>query len=186
MKNNTTQKRIKVLSFLKANQPTSYTAKQIERATGLKSNDIKSIVQYLLNIGQVRIAKQEPGTIDNYYQAVPGQTDISPVVGNFGKKPGRKTAITQAIAWEAIERDPARYSQKQKVYSFLLANQSKCFSRRQLEEILKLRPNNLTSILATLIEQMQVGIEKRKKCEYTGQSVYYYFAFPESQQLKIV
>ena len=163
MKNTLPQKRIKVYSFLKSNQPQSYTAKQIERATGIKFKELFGILRDLLNLNRIRIERQEPGTLigslENYYQAIPGQMDITPLIGDFGSKAGRKTASTQATAWEAVELDPKRYSQIESVYSFLMDNQTKCFSRRQLEERLKIRAGNLTSILKQLQEQNQVGIE---------------------------
>jgi transcription initiation factor IIE alpha subunit len=186
MKNPLPQKRIKVYSFLKTNQPKSYTAKQIERATGIKLQELKGIIRDLLNLGRIRIERQEPGptpgSLEYYYQAIPGQMDITPLIGDLGKKPGRKTTTTQATAWEAVERDPKRFSQIEKVYSFLMANQNKCFSRRQLEERLKIRVNSMTSILKTLQERNQVGIEKEDACEYTGESVYFYYGIDPKQE----
>lgn len=186
MKNPLPQKRIKVYSFLKSNQPKSYTAKQIERATGIKLQDLKGIIRDLLNLGRIRIEKQEPGptpgSLEYFYQAIPGQMDITPIIGDYGSKAGRKTTSTQATAWEAVERDPKRFSQMELVYSFLMADQTKCFSRRQLEERLKLRAGNLTSILKQLQEQNQVGIEKQDICEYTGQNVYFYYAIDPKQE----
>lgn len=186
MKNQLPQKRIKVYSFLKANQPKSYTPNQIERETGIQYQDIKGIIRDLLNLGRIRIERQEPGTslgsLDYYYQAKPGQMDITPLIGDYGKKAGRKTTSTQATAWQAVERDPARFSQIEKAYSFLMANQNKCFSRRQLEERLKLRAGNLTSILNQLQIQKQAGIEKQDNCEYTGQNVYFYYGIDPKQE----
>lgn len=186
MKNQLPQKRIKVYSFLKSNQPKSYTAKQIERATGIKLQDLKGIIRDLLNLGRIRIEKQEPGpapgSLEYFYQAIPGQMDITPIIGDYGSKAGRKTTSTQATAWEAVERDPKRFSQMELVYSYLMADQTKCFSRRQLEERLKLRAGNLTSILKQLQEQNQVGIEKQDICEYTGQNVYFYYAIDPKQE----
>lgn len=186
MKNPLPQKRIKVYSFLKSNQPKSYTPKQIERATGIKLHDLKGIIRDLLNLDRIRIEKKEPGptpgSLEYYYQAIPGQMDITPIIGDYQKKPGRKTTTTQATAWEAVERDPKRFSQIERVYSFLMANQTKCFSRRQLEERLKLRAGNLTSILKQLQERNQVGIEKEDVCEYTGESVYFYYAIDPKQE----
>ncbi len=185
MKNPLPQKRIKVYSFLKSNQPKSYTPKQIERATGIKLQDLKGIIRDLLNLGRIRIERQQPGptlgTLEYYYQAIPGQMDITPLIGEYGSKAGRKTTTTQATAWEAVERDPKRFSQIEKVYSFLMAYQTKSYSRRQLEERLKLRAGNLTSILKQLQDQNQVGIEKQDVCEYTGQSVYFYYAIDPKQ-----
>jgi predicted solute-binding protein len=111
----------------------------------------------------------------------PGQVDITPIVENRAKKPGRKTTSTQAQSWEAVEADFKRFSQIECVYSFLLANQQTSYSRRQLEERLKMRAGNLTSILKQLQEQKQVGIEKQDICEYTGQSVYFYYAIEIKQ-----
>ncbi len=186
MKNTLPQKRIKVYSFLKKNQPQSFTAKQIERATGIKLKTTKAILRDLLNLKRIEIQRKEPGaipgTVEAYFKAIPGQMDITPIIGDFGSKQGRKTTITQATSWEAVERDPKRFSQIEKVYSFLIANQSKCFSRRQLEERLKLRAGNLTSILNQLQKQNQVGIEKQDICEYTGQSVYFYYAIDPKQE----
>lgn len=186
MKNTLPQKRIKVYSFLKSNQPNSYTAKQIERATRIKLQDLKGIIRDLLNLRRIRIEKQvpgpTPGILEYYYQAIPGQMDITPIIGDYGSKPGRKTTSTQATAWEAVERNPERFSQIEKVYSFLITNQTKCFSRRQLEERLKLRAGNLTSILKQLQEQNQLGIEKQDICEYTGKNVYFYYAIDLKQE----
>lgn len=186
MKNTLPQKRIKVYSFLKKNQPQSFTAKQIERATGIKLKTTKAILRDLLNLKRIEIQRKEPGaipgTMEAYFKAIPGQMDITPIIGDYGSKTGRKTTSTQATAWEAVERDPKRFSQIEKVYSYLMANQSKCFSRRQLEERLKLRAGNLTSILNQLQKQNQVGIEKQDFCEYTGQSVYFYFAIDLKQE----
>jgi DNA replication protein DnaD len=185
MKNQLPQKRIKVYSFLKSNQPKSYTPKQIERATGMKIQDLKGIIRDLLNLGRIRIERTEPGpalgTLEYFYQAIPGLMDITPLIGEYGSKAGRKTTITQATAWEAVERDPKRFSQIEKVYSFLMADQNKCFSRRQLEERLKIRVNSMTSILKQLQERNQVGIEKQDVCEYTGENVYFYFAIDLKQ-----
>lgn len=186
MKNQLPQKRIKVYSFLKSNQPQSYTPKQIERATGIKLPDLKGIIRDLLNLGRIRIERTEPGptlgSLEYYYQAIPGLMDITPLIGNYGKKAGRKTTTTQSTAWEAVERDPKRFSQMELVYSFLMADQTKCFSRRQLEERLKIRAGNLTSILKQLQDQKQVGIEKQDICEYTGQSVYFYYGIDPKQE----
>jgi DNA-binding MarR family transcriptional regulator len=186
MKNQLPQKRIKVYSFLKSNQPKSYTPKQIERVTGIKLPDLKGIIRDLLNLGRIRIERQEPGptlgTLEYYYQAIPGQIDITPLIGTYGSKEGRKTTTTQATAWEAIERDPKRFSQKEKVYSYMIARRNKCYSRRQLEELLKIRVNSMTSVLKTLQEQNQVGIEKQDICEYTQQKVYFYFAIDPMQE----
>lgn len=186
MKNQLPQQRIKIYSFLKSNQPKSYTKKQIERATEVKPPILSAIISDLLKLGRIRIEHSEPGpilgTFDYYYQATPGQMDITPLIGDFASKPGRKTAITQATAWEAVERDPKRFSQIEKVYSFLMAYQKECFSRRQLEERLKLRAGNLTSILNQLQKQNQVGIEKQGVCEYTRQNVYFYYAIDPKQE----
>ncbi len=186
MKNQLPQKRIKVYSFLKANQPQSYTPNQIARETGIQYQDIKGIIGNLLNLGRIRIERKEPGptlgSLEYYYQAIPGQMDITPLIGDYGKKEGRKTTSTQANAWQAVERDPARFSQIEKVYSFLMANQNKCFSRRQLEERLKLRAGNLTSILNQLQNQKQTGIEKQDVCEYTRQNVYFYYGIDPKQE----
>jgi hypothetical protein len=186
MKNQLPQKRIKVYSFLKANQPKGYTKEQIEDETKIKIQDLNGIISDLFKLGGIRIARTEPGPIlgkfEYYYQAIPGQMDITPLIGEFRSKQGRKTSSTQSTAWEAVERDPNRFNQMEKVYSFMMAGQAKCFSRRQLEERLKLRAGNLTSILKQLQEQNQVGIEKQDICQYTGKSVYFYFATDLNQE----
>ncbi|KPQ13565.1 MAG: hypothetical protein HLUCCX10_12675 [Algoriphagus marincola HL-49] len=185
MKNTLPQKRIKVYSFLKKSQPQSFTAKQIERATGIKLKTTKAILRDLLSLNRIEIERKEPGAIpgavEAYFKAIPGQMDISRIIGEYGSKAGRKTTSTQATAWEAVEREPWRFSQIEKVYSFLMAHQSKCFSRRQLEERLKIRVNSMTSILKQLQEQSLIGIEKKDICEFTGQSVFFYYAIDLKQ-----
>ncbi len=185
MKNTLPQKRIRVFAFLKKNYPQSFTAKQLERTTGIMINQMQSILKGLLKLHKIEIDQSKvnsiPGSVEAFYKAIPGQTDITPILGNYGSKAGRETSVTQAIAWEALERDPDRFTQIEKVYSFLLSSPLKCFSRRQLEERLNLRANNLTSILNQLQEKKQVGIEKQDSCEYTGKLVYFYYAIDPKQ-----
>ncbi|MDO9553727.1 MAG: hypothetical protein Q7J63_14575 [Rhodonellum sp.] len=101
------------------------------------------------------------------------------------KKPGKKSTITQALAWEAVQRDPTRYTKIQCVYSFLLKFQDECFSRRQLEEKTGFRASSLTSIINSLHTIGLIGIEKQDVCEYTGMEVYFYYAIdPMSEPQK--
>lgn len=185
MKNQLAKNRIEVYTFLKENRPNGYTPKQIERATGIKNPALDKILRDLLNLCKIQIIKQEStniiGGITNYYQAIAGRQDMTPVIGDFRKKPGRRSTITQGIAWESIERDPARYSKTQRVYSFLLTHSEKCFSRRQIEERLNIRVNSMTSILKQLQEKNLVGIEDVRKCEYTGEEVSFYYAIDPTQ-----
>lgn len=185
MKNSLPQKRIKVYSFLKKNQPQSFTSHQIARATGINLRSIKSILNSLLDLNRIEldadIATNQTDPVEAYFKAIPGQIDISTIVGDYRSKPGRRTTSTQATAWEAVERDPKRFSNIERVYSYMTANQNKCFSRRQLEERLKIRVNSMTSILKELQERKQVGIEKKDICEYTGEGVYFYFAIDSKE-----
>lgn len=186
MKNQTDSNRIKVYSFLKENRPNSFSPLQIERATGIKNPALDKAIRDLVYLDKIKIAKQEPHPITkgivNYYEAIAGRQDLTPVIGDFSKKPGRRSTVTQGIAWEAVERDPNRYSQIQKVYSFLLAHHQKCFSRRQLEETLKIRCNSMTSLLKDLQEKKLAGIEDKRVCEYTGEEVFFYYAIDPTQE----
>lgn len=115
------------------------------------------------------------------------KTDITPLLKDKFKKPFRKTHCTQAKSWEAIQRGGIKFSKIEKVYSYLVANQRKCFSRRQLEETLKIRTETITGIINRLRQQKQVGIEKEAKCEITNQSVCFYYAIdPTSGTVKIL
>lgn len=186
MKNQTESNRIKVYSFLKENRPNSFSPLQIERATGIKNPALDKAIKNLFYLDKIKIAKQEQHPITkaiiNYYEAIAGRQDMTSVFGDYRKKPGRRSTITQGIAWATIERDPGRYSQIQKVYSFLLAHQQKCFSRRQLEETLKIRCNSMTSVLKDLLDKKLVGIEDKKVCEYTGEEVYFYYGIDPTQE----
>lgn len=186
MKTSHSKDRIKVYSFLQENSPKSFTPTLIAGALNLKFSILYKVLNELVHLGLIQIERveKEPhsGHTEPFYIATPGQKDISPILEGRAQKPGRKTTITQAQAWEEVEAEPNRFSQIEKVFSFLRSHSSQSFSRRQLEERLKLRAGNLTSILKQLQEQKQVGIEKQGICEYTGQMVYFYYAIGSIQE----
>lgn len=171
---------LKIHSFYQGNSNDAFSEREIEAYLRIDLSQIRQSILILVegNLISQTIVKQckFTGQMLPAYKFNPESRDILILLDGKHKKPGRRTTATQAQSWEAIQKDPSKFSKIDTVYSYLFANRNKCFSRRQVEETLKIRVNTLTGILNQLEQEGLIGIEKEDICEWTGQSVSFYFA----------
>ena len=106
---------------------------------------------------------------------------------SIGKKPDRKTSLTQYLSWEAIQRGGIKATNKQLVYSFLMKNRPQGYSARDLEVHLNKRETSLTKELKALLKAKQVSyVFGHHNNEFTERLVKKYFAIdPSEPQTKL-